>query len=377
MARKASPALLDHFADLADPRMERTKRHQLTDIIFIAVCAIVCGANDFVGMEEFGKSKQAWLKKYLRLPNDIPSHDTFGRVFAALDAQGFLDCFRSWVESLALTTKGMLVGFDGKTARASGDAAQDQNPVHVVSAWAAANRLLLGQVAVEEKSNEITAIPRLLEILELHGAIVTIDAMGCQKEIAAKIRERGADYVLAVKGNQEHLEEDIIEQFGKLDAGEISRRGLSSYATKEETGHGRTEQRFCDALPVPATLRHLEDWKDLHSICRVTRIYTEKGEAKSEVRYFISSLKASAKLLAEAIRGHWGIENGLHWVLDMYFGEDRNRARTDHAAENLALLRRWVLSMLARDTSTKASIEKKRLTAGWNEDNLEKLLGLC
>jgi predicted transposase YbfD/YdcC len=237
--------------------------------------------------------------------------------------------------------------------------------------------LLLGQVAVEEKSNEITAIPRLLEILELHGAIVTIDAMGCQKEIAAKIRERGADYVLAVKGNQEHLEEDVIEHFSKLDAGKSPGRGFSSYQTKEETAHGRTEQRFCDAVPVPATLRHLEDWKDLRSLCRVTRLYTEKGEEKSEVRYFISSLKADAKLLAKAIRGHWGIENGLHWVLDMYFGEDRNRARTDHAAENLALLRRWVLSMLARDKSMKASIEKKRLSAGWNEDNLEKLLGMC
>ena len=199
MARKASVALLDHFADLPDPRMERTKRHPLTDIIFIAVCAILCGANDFVGMEEFGKSKKAWLQKYLRLPNGIPSHDTFGRLFAALDANAFLGCFRSWVQSLAVATQGLLVGFDGKTMRASGDAAKEQNPVHVVSAWAGANRLLLGQVAVEAKSNEITAIPRLLEILELHGAIVTIDAMGCQKEIAAKIRERGGDYVLAVK----------------------------------------------------------------------------------------------------------------------------------------------------------------------------------
>jgi len=376
MARKASAALLDHFADLPDPRVERTKRHPLTDILFIAMCAIVCGANDFVGMEEFGKAKKAWLKKYLRLPHGIPSHDTFGRLFAALDASAFLACFRSWVESLAVATKGLLVGFDGKTARASGDAAKEQSPVHVVSAWASENRLLLGQVAVEEKSNEITAIPRLLEILELHGAIVTIDAMGCQKEIAAKIRERGADYVLAVKGNQEHLEEDIIGHFGKLDAGEIDGHGLSRFTTKEQTGHGRIEQRFCDALPVPVSLRHREGWKDLGSICRVTRVYTENGEEKSEVRYFISSLQANAKRLAAAIRGHWGIENGLHWVLDMYFGEDRSRARTEHAAENLALLRRWVLSMLRQDTTTKASVEKKRLKAGWDEATLERLLGL-
>src|SRR6202171_1028251 len=366
MARKDSLALLDHFAELPDPRIERTQRHLFTDILFIAVCATICGANDFVAMEAFGNSKLAWLKKYLKLPHGIPSHDTLGRVFAAVDGQGFLECFRSWVESLAVATKGLLVGFDGKTARASGDAGRDQNPIHVVSAGAG-----------EEKSNEITAIPRLLAILELRGAIVTIDAMGCQKEIAAKIRERGADYVLAVKGDQGHLEEVIIDHFGQLDTGAISSRGLSSYQTKEEKGHGRTEQRYCDAVPVPATLRHVENWKDVRTICRVTRVYAEKGEEKSEVRYFISSLKARAKPLAGAVRGHWGIENGLQWVLDMYFGEDRNRARTDHAAENLALLRRWVLSLLARDTTMKASIEKKRLSAGWNEDNLEKLLGLC
>jgi predicted transposase YbfD/YdcC len=376
MAKKALLGLLDHFADLPDPRMERTQRHGFADILFIAMCATICGADDFVAMEAFGNSKLAWLKKYLKLPHGIPSHDTFGRVFAAVDGQKFLECFRQWVESLAVATKGLLVGFDGKTARASGDAGREQNPIHVVSAWAGENRLLLGQVVVEEKSNEITAIPKLLEFLELHGAIVTIDAMGCQKEIAAKIRERGADYVLAVKGNQEHLEEDIIDHFDQIDAGAIPRDDVSSYQTPEEKGHGRTERRYCDAVPVPATLRHPENWKDVRTIARVTRVYTEKGEEKSEARYFISSLKASAKPLARAVRGHWGIENGLHWVLDMYFGEDRNRARTDHAAENLALLRRWVLSMLAQDTTIKASIQKKRMSAGWNEDNLERLLGL-
>jgi predicted transposase YbfD/YdcC len=215
----------------------------------------------------------------------------------------------------------------------------------------------------------------LLELLELTGAIITIDAMGCQKEIAAKIRERKADYVLAVKGNQEHLEEDIVVHFAQRDEGQHGDHDLSRYE-KHEKGHGRVEFRCCEAVPVPSTLRNLDAWKDLTSICRVTRIYTENGEEKSEVRYFISSLPADAPLLAQAIREHWGVENGCHWVLDMYFGEDRNRARTGNAAENLALLRRWLLSLLRQDTTLKASIEKKRLIAGWNEDVLEQLLGL-
>jgi predicted transposase YbfD/YdcC len=375
MAETSSPILFEHFAELPDPRLERSKCHPLGDIVFIAICAMLCGANDFVAMEAFGKAKRVWLSKFLTLPNGIPSHDTFGRVFAALDKQAFLQCFFSWVKSLEKATKGLLVGIDGKTARASGDAAADLKPLHVVSAWAAQNRLLLGQVATEEKSNEITAIPRLLEILELHGAIVTIDAMGCQKDIAAKIRERKADYVLSAKGNQEHLEEDIIDHFAQRDAGQLSGHDLSRHEERDK-GHGRVESRCCEAVPVPSTLRNLEAWKDLHSICRVTRTYTEKGEEKSEVRYFISSLQPNAKLLAQAIRGHWGIENGLHWVLDMYFGEDRNRARTDNAAENLALLRRWLLSLLRQDTTLKAGIEKKRQTAGWNEEFLEQLLGL-
>jgi predicted transposase YbfD/YdcC len=346
------------------------------DIVFVAVCAVISGSNDFVSMETYGNAKLPWLRKFVKLAHGIPSHDTFGRLFADLSVDGFVDCFLSWIEAIREAGVGDIVSVDGKTLRASLDTAKSQNPLHVVSAWASENHLLLGQVAVDAKSNEITAIPRLLEVLALEGAIVTIDAMGCQKDIAQSIRERGADYVLAVKGNQEHLQEDIMTHFAKLDEGTVSRRGRTSLETREKS-HGREELRRYEAVPVPKTLRHQEDWKDLTSICRVTRVYKEKGEEKSDVRYFISSTAASAQLLARAIRGHWGVENGLHWVLDMYFNEDRNRARTENAAENLALLRRWVLSLLRQDTTMKASIEKKRQMTGWNDDNMEKLLGLC
>jgi predicted transposase YbfD/YdcC len=368
-----SAAVFTHFANLDDPRLERTKRYSLLEIVFIALCAVISGANDFVAMEKFGKSKKTWLQKYLELPQGIPSHDTFGRVLAALQPEQFLDCFLNWVEGVKEATKGKVIGIDGKTARASLDRAKGKNPLHVVSAWAVENRLVLGEVAVDSKSNEITAIPRLLELLELEGAIVTIDAMGCQKEIAAQIRARGADYVLSVKGNQEHLEEDILACFAERD--EEGRPPFSVQESKEK-GHGREDYRRCEVLPVPKTLRHLEAWPGLCSIARVTRVYTEKGVSKSDVRFFISSLKADAATLAKAIRGHWGIENGLHWVLDMYFGDDRSRARTGAAAANLGVLRRWVLSWLRQDTTVDGSIEKKRLQAGWDTDKLEKILGL-
>jgi predicted transposase YbfD/YdcC len=374
----SSLSFFKHFAALEETRVERTRVHPLMNIVFIAVCAMLCGANDFVGMEKFGKSKKAWLGKFIDLSNGIPSHDTFGRVIQALKPEQFVQCFLSWVEAFADTEAGRHIGIDGKTARASLDRKSGQKPLHIVSAWAREAGLALGQVAVDEKSNEITAIPKLLEMLELSGAIVTIDAMGCQKEIAAQIRGGGGDYVLAVKGNQENLEQDISEHFRKLDEAaeqDPSQRRVAAHETAD-ADHGRAEQRRCEAVPVPKDLRGREDWKDLKSICRVTRTYTEKGEEKSEVRYFISSLRADAKRLGDAVRGHWSVENNLHWVLDMTFAEDRSRARMDHAQENLGLLRRWVLSVIKQDEAMKGSIEKKRLMAGWNTDNLEKLLSL-
>ncbi len=374
-ASTSSVSFAHHFETLEDPRLDRCKRHKLGDILFLAVCAMLGGANDFVAAEKFGHAKQTWLKKFLELPNGIPSHDTIGRVFCLLDSEQFIHCFVHWVQTLHEVTEGQLIALDGKTVRASLDRAKGTNPLHVVSAWASAQRVVLGEVLVDEKSNEITAIPKLLGMLELHGAIVTIDARGCQKEIAAKVRERGADDVLTVKGNQEHLEEDIIAHFAALDEG-AKRNRRRSRTTLESRGHGRVETRWYDAVPVPTTLRNRDEWKDLRSICRVTRVWTERGDEKSEVRYFISSVAADAKVLAKAILGHWGIENGLHWVLDMYFAEDKSRARTEHAAANLAVLRRWIVTLLRQDKTLKDGIEKKRLQAGWNEAILERILGL-
>jgi len=368
------PTLLAPFATLVDPRIDRTKRYNLLDLIFIALCAVVSGANDCVAMEKFGKSKRAWLEKYLALPHGIPCHDTFTRVFSALDGDAFVACFLKWVEALHESTDGQLVAIDGKTARATLDRAKGKNPFHIVSAWTSANRLFLGQEVVAEKSNEITASPKLLAVLELTGAIVTIDAMGCQKEIAAKIREKKADYVLAVKGNQEHLEEDIITAFATVDDGQCPQTLHTN--TEHAKGHGRVETRWTQVMAVPATLRNPEAWQDIASIARCTRTYTERGVEKSEVRYYISSLPPQVQKIARAIRGHWGIENGLHWVLDMYFAEDRSRARTGNAAANLGLLRRWVLSLLQRNESISGGIEKKRLQAAWNDTIRETLLGL-
>jgi predicted transposase YbfD/YdcC len=374
MSESLAPTLLAPFATLEDPRLDRTKRYNLLDLIFIALCAVVSGANDCVAIEKFAKTKRDWLSKYVSFANGIPSHDTFSRLFATLDGEAVVACFLKWVEALEESTDGQLVAIDGKTARATLDRAKGKNPFHIVSAWAAENRLFLGQEVVDEKSNEITAIPKLLAALELTGAIVTMDAMGCQKEIAAKVREKKADYVLAVKGNQEHLEEDIMAAFEPVDDGQ-SPETLRTH-TEHDKGHGRVEMRQTQVLAVPTTLRNQEDWKDITTIARCTRIYTEKGVEKSEVRYFISSLSPEVKKIARAIRGHWGIENGLHWVLDMYFAEDRNRARTGNAAANLGLLRRWVLSLLQRNQSVSGGMEKKRLQAGWSDEAREKLLGL-
>jgi predicted transposase YbfD/YdcC len=378
MSTISSASFFDHFASLEDPRISRTRLHKFGDVLFIAVCATLCGANAFTAMEEFAYSKIDWLRKFLELPNGIPSHDTFRNDFIGITPAGFTECFMSWVKVLNVPTKGKIVGIDGKTSRASGSKAKGKKALHTVSAWANEAKLVLGQVATEEKSNEITAIPKLLQMLELKGAIVTIDSMGCQKEIAATIRGREADYVLQVKGNQEHLEADIIDAFATRDEASARRRiaqNIDAFETSD-TKHGRKEHRRCEAMPVPKTLRNQSEWKDLTSICRVTRTYEEKGESKSEVRYFISSLRADAKRLAEAVRGHWGVENGLHWVLDMAFGDDRNRTLAGDAPENLATLRRWLLSLLRQDKSHRGGIESKRLQMGWNEAYLETILGL-
>jgi hypothetical protein len=272
---KPSASFFDPFDTREDPRIERCRLHPLRDLVFLAVGALISSANDFVALEKFGAARRAWLEKFLELPNGIPSQDAFGRVFAALDAEHFIRCFLSWVESIHEITAGQVVSIDGKTARASLDRAKGKHPLHVVSVWASANRLVRGQVMGDEKSNEITAIPRLLEMLELAGAVVTSDAMGCQKEIAAKVRERGADYVLTVKGNQEHLEEDVIGSFAAPDEGGRRGRRCRRHDTTDH-GHGRQESRYYEAVAAPKGLRNRAAWTDLRSLCRATRVGREK-----------------------------------------------------------------------------------------------------
>jgi predicted transposase YbfD/YdcC len=374
VSRPAPASILNYFRDLPDPRREtRNKKHRLIDILVIAICGTIAGCQSAVEIAAYGRAKREWLKTFLELPNGIPSHDTFSRVFQLLDARKFHDCFVAWVRALHELTRGQVVPIDGKALRRSFDSASDLPALHLVSAWAAENRLVLGEVPVDGKSNEITAIPKLLEILELTGAIVTIDALGCQKEIAAKIREKGADYVLAVKENQPHLYEDLSDHFDRvLEDEELLPRGRR-HAT-EEKNRGRAEHRTYISTPVPKGLRNRAAWRDLSSVGCVVSVVQREGKETVEVRYFISSQEPDAKRLAKAVRGHWGIENSQHWVLDVVFQEDQCRARLDDAAENLALLRRLAMNLMATEGTKHASLRVKGRTAGWDDDLMAQIL---
>jgi predicted transposase YbfD/YdcC len=366
-------AIQTHFADLADPRIDRTRRHELLDIVVIAVCAVICGAEGWVDIAAYGVAKQAWLKTFLRLPEGIPSHDTFRRVFCLLDPSGFVACFQRWIEALSAGLCLKRVAIDGKTARRSFDRASGKAALHLVSAWATEQHLVLGQVAVADKSNEITAIPKLLELLDVSGAIVTIDAMGCQKEIAAKIRQGGGDYVLAVKDNQPHLLEDIQLCFAQALESAFS-GPKKSYHREVYEGHGRVETQHVYTILQPEGIRDQALWPDLQAI---TLIYSERQEAGKETtyecRYYIGSKAAKASAYASYVRGHWGIENGLHWVLDVSFDEDHCRMRTDHSGENMGLLRRLALSLL-KQNGGKGSVRGKRKRSGWDDQLLVEVL---
>jgi predicted transposase YbfD/YdcC len=365
-----SPSITKYFSKLKDPRRAHRRKHLLQDIIVIALCAVIAGAQDWQEVALFGRERRDWLKRFLKLANGIPSHDTFERVFDRLEPRAFQTCFRQWVQAIQEALPIKHIAIDGKTLRGSGSA--KLGPLHLVSAWATSQRLSLGQVAVDEKSNEITAIPALLELLDLHGALVTIDAMGCQKAIAQKISERGGDYILTVKDNQEHLLADIRQSF--VDACEKDFAGLEHDTFKtHERGHGREEYRCYTVLHHTNGLRGAADWTGVTTIGMCYSERTVNGVTSVESRYFIGSRKASAKVYGKALRNHWGIENSLHWQLDVTFDEDHNRVSKRNAAENLALLRRLTLSLLQAHPD-KRSIAKKRFSAALNPNFLEEIL---
>lgn len=380
----AKKSLVAHFAEVADPRMDRRKEHDLVDVLVIAVCTLLCAGETFNDMEDFGKAKCEWFKTFLKLPNGIPSHDTFNRVFAALDPKEFLDCFLRWTQSLRQAVHQEIVALDGKALRRALN--QGQNVKYVVSAWAESNGLVLGQLKVADKSNEITAVPELLRVLELSGCIVTIDAMGCQKKIAKEIIEADADYVLALKGNQETVHEEV-KSF--LDATLAERQTprpvgarlspaaatLASLQTVEKD-HGRLEIRCYYQSDYLGWFADRAKWEGLKSVGMVESIREVNNNRSVERRYYLCSLPVGIETFARAVRGHWGVENKVHWVMDVCFREDQSRARAGYAAENLATLRRLALNLLKREKTKKRGIRGKQLNASWDHAYLLRLLGI-
>lgn len=365
-----------HFADLRDPRLERTKAHDLMTILVIAICASIAGANDWVAVAEFGRSKQAWFATFLDLPNGIPSHDTFWRVFRALDPDQFQTCFVNWIRATSPLIGGQVIAIDGKQLRRSHDKGLGRNAIYMVSAWATANHLVLGQRKVAEKSNEITAIPELLRALDLAGCLVTIDAIGCQTAIAQLIIEQGADYLLALKANQGQLYEDVARLFTDLAASQ-HRAYAYDYAKTWNKGHGRLELREAWTINDPKVIRHLRHAHAFAGLTTVMMVRHERrcgAECSVETRYYISSTDTSAAHLLRSKRRHWRIENSLHWILDIAFREDESRVRKDHGAQNMAILRHIALNLLKQETTCKVGIFNKRLKAAWDLDYMRTVL---
>jgi len=358
---------ISHFSSLTDPRVDRTKEHLLEDIIFITIAAVICGCENWNDIESYGHSKQAWLSGFLSLPAGIPSHDTFNRVFAALDPLEFETCFLEWVKSVAELTDGEIISIDGKTIRGSRGKGP-KSAIHMVSAWAGTNNMVLGQVKTAEKSNEITAIPKLLRVLELKGCIVTIDAMGCQTAIIKQIKEAGADYVIAVKGNQGQLEQDVADTLRFCSP-------VSQYKDVD-SGHGRIETRICSVYTDLSHVQQPERWPGVKAIVCVeaTRYLKASQTEQKEKRYYITSMEAGAEKIARAVRSHWGIENSLHWILDVAFNEDSSRKRTGNVAENFSIICRIALNLIKNNTTKKRSVKGKRLIAGWDNDYLLNIL---
>lgn len=375
MSKSDSSNIIEHFRNIKDPRIERNKKHLVWDIISLTICAVICGCETWEEIELYGKEKQDWLSTLLQLPNGIPSHDTIRRLFIRLNPEQLQECFLSWVEAVRKSSKGEIVAIDGKTARRTHDRLGGKGPLHMVSAWSHENRLILAQVKTDEQSNEITAIPKLLTLLELNGSIVTIDAIGTQKQIAEAIVEKNADYVLAVKANRAILHEEVKWFFDDIDLETDQKEGLVDSHRSVDKDHGRIEIRECVCSEEIDWLKpYLKDWPKVRSIAMVkaTRII---GEQRSqECRYYLSSLAPQAELLSTAVRAHWGVENSVHWVLDMVFREDESRMRTGHSPENFAILRRIALNLVRRDVSSKRSLKGRRKICGWNNQYLENLL---
>ena len=371
---EAPRGLLRFFEELEDPRMDRTKRHSLSDILVVTICAVICGADEWTEIELFGKSKRKWFERFLALPNGIPSHDTFGRVFSLLDPAQLEECFQRWIAAMAACTGGQLIAIDGKTIRRSFQKADNKAAIHIVSAWSETNSLVLGQVSTEEKSNEITAIPRLLKMLDITDSVITIDAMGCQKAIAKQIVSQKGHYVLQVKKNHAGLHDVIKEMFD-----ELTGRGIAGvrYESHEavDAGHGRVETRRIWTTDWTNWYVDRKKWKGLRSFVCVESVREVDGRTSKERRYYISDLDGQdAVAMLSYVRGHWGIENKLHWSLDVTFREDDLRQRVGHSAENLSRIRRLALNLLRQDKSVKVGAKAKRLKACLEEGYLLKIL---
>ncbi len=374
MSELKAQTLFESLTIIKDPRVERTRLHSLIDILVIAMCAMICGAEDWEDMAEFGLAKQEWLATFLELENGIPSHDTFRRVFILLDTDELKVSFLEWIRSAVSLSQGSLVNIDGKNLRGSKSSVNGKKALNVVSAWASQQSVVLGQVKCQDKSNEITAIPELLQILELKGCIVTIDAIGCQKEIVKQIAFKEADYVISLKGNQGTLHADVKDYLDWAERIKFKEIGFD-YCSSLEKGHGRIEKRRCWVTEEIDWLEEKADWANLQSVIMVeAEREVIGGEKTVERRYFISSLAANAGEALRCVRGHWAIENELHWCLDIGFREDDCRTRTGNAAENLATLRHLGLNLLKQEKSSKRGIKGKRKKAGWDESYLLKVL---
>lgn len=367
------PLFQEHFQQVHDPRQDHKTHHLLIEMITVSFLAVLCGADDWTDVELFGKSRKDWLQGFLELPHGIPSHDTFGRVFSLIDPEEFEAGFSSFMQTICELTHQEVIPIDGKTLRGSRDDKHNQKALHMVSAWASGNRMVFGQVATDQKSNEITAIPKLLRLLDIQDCIVTIDAMGTQKEIAQVIQEREADFVLCLKENQPLFYQQAVRHFDQCLQADFAGVEVSRFETNDKD-HGRLEERAYYQVEVPSDWGVLEEWAGLKTLGLVIRRREIQGREAWESHYYVSSLPLDADLFAHAVRSHWGIENSLHWSLDVTFREDASRKRIGHSAQNFSVMTRLALNLLKKDTSVKRGLKAKRLKAGWDSDYLLKLL---